>query len=194
MNTTFKKYPKPQKACFFESGDKYIFNKNGYSGWEKVYVEAIVIGEDDNSYITRFVEHKICDTNDPEYGQSVLLPLGFHKSWFVKWLEQPIIIDEEEYLSVNGASRQGIGDPALHKNRGSNSEVTWAKLVQAQADRDMQLIKRRDELRKEYWLKVENGELRPPTRIERLQKIASGNPDNASVSAAIRLLEKHGLR
>lgn len=194
IRTKYKQYLTPKKACFFETGDKYILNKNEVSGWEKIYVEAIVIGEDDQTYITRFVEHKICDANDPKYGDTVLIPLGFHKTRFVKWLLEPIVIDEEEYLSVNGAGRQGIGDPALHKNRGNNSEAAWAKIVQAQAERDLELIKRREVLRMEYRLKVERGELRPPTRIERLQKIASGNPDNASVSAAIRLLEKHGLR
>lgn len=103
------------------------------------------------------------------------------------------IMEEETYLSINGASRQDIGDSAFHKNKGNNSDKTWSKMVNAQAEKDRKLIIRREELRKEYWQKVENGEFRPPTRNEKLILTANGNPDNECVIAARRLLGKKGI-
>ncbi len=103
------------------------------------------------------------------------------------------IMEEETYLSINGASRQDIGDSAFHKNKGNNSDKTWSKMVNAQAEKDRKLIIRREELRKEYWQKVENGEFRPPNRNEKLISTANGNPDNECVIAARRLLEKKGI-
>ncbi len=104
------------------------------------------------------------------------------------------IIEEETYLSINGASRQDIGDAAFHKNKGNNSDKTWSKMVNAQAEKDRNLIKRREELRKEYWEKVNTGELRPPTRFEKLITIANGHPDNESVIAARRILDKNSIK
>jgi hypothetical protein len=104
------------------------------------------------------------------------------------------IIDEETYLSINGASRQDIGDAAFHKNKGNNSDKTWSKMVNAQVEKDRKLILRREELRTEYWSKVNAGELRPPTRFEKLISIANGHPDNESVIAARRILDKNGIK
>ena len=102
-------------------------------------------------------------------------------------------ITEEEYLSINGASRQDIGDSAFHKNKGNHSDKTWSKMIDTQVEKDRTLIIRREELRTEFWQKVKNGELRPPTRNEKLIATANGNPDNECVIAARRLLEKKGV-
>lgn len=101
------------------------------------------------------------------------------------------IIDEETYLFINGASRQDIGDAAFHKNKGNDK--TWSKMINAQAEKDRKLLSRREELRTEYWSKVNAGELRPPTRFEKLISIANGHPDNESVIAARRILDKNGI-
>jgi hypothetical protein len=103
------------------------------------------------------------------------------------------VIDEEAYLSINGACRNDIGDSALHKNKGNNSDKQWSKLVNYQAEKDRELISRREKLRLEYKEKVSKGEIRPPSRVERLLSIAAGHEDNASVQAARRLLEKQGI-
>ena len=102
-------------------------------------------------------------------------------------------MDEETYLSIKGASRQDIGDSAFHKNKGSHSDKTWSKMIDAQSEKDRRLITKREELRKEYWQKVENGELREPTRNERLIATANGCPDNECTIAARRLLDKKGI-
>jgi len=98
------------------------------------------------------------------------------------------VIDEEGYLALHGAGRQDIGEAALHKNIGTGKAKK--KLVDAQAKKDNALIEKRERLRKEYKAKVESGEIRPPTRDERLAKTAAGHPDNEATQAAKRLLEK----
>ena len=103
------------------------------------------------------------------------------------------VMDEETYLTVNGASRQDIGDSALHKNRGNNSDKTWTKIVDAQAKKDTDLVNRREELRKEYNDKVAKGELRPPTRMEHLISTANGMEENEATQAARRILTKRGI-
>ena len=103
------------------------------------------------------------------------------------------VIDEETYLSIKGASRQDIGDSAFHKNKGNLSDKSWSKMIDAQAEKDRKLIIKRDELRKEYWQKVENGELRPQTRNEKLIATANGQIENECTIAARRLLSKKGI-
>ena len=44
------------------------------------------------------------------------------------------VMEEETFLSINGASRQDIGDSAFHKNKGNNSDKIWSKMVNAQAE------------------------------------------------------------
>ena len=122
-----------------------------------------------------------------------MLNLPQNPKWDIARVSNCPIMEEETYLSINGASRQDIGDSAFHKNKGNNSDKTWSKMVNAQAEKDRKLIIRREELRKEYWQKVENGEFRPPTRNEKLISTANGNPENECVIAARRLLEKKGI-
>jgi len=103
-------------------------------------------------------------------------------------------MEEEVYLSINGSSRQDIGDSALHKNKGNNSNKIWSKMIQKQSEKDTALCNKREELRKEYWLKVKHGELRPPTRNERLIATANGDPNNQSVIAARNILDKREIK
>ena len=103
------------------------------------------------------------------------------------------VMDEETYLSIKGASRQDIGDCAFHKNKGSHSDKSWSKMLDAQSEKDRKLIIRREELRKEYFQKIENGEFRQPTRNERLVATANGHIDNECTIAARRLLDKKGI-
>ena len=102
-------------------------------------------------------------------------------------------MDVETYLSINGTSRQNIGDSAFHKNKGNNSDKTWSKMIDAQSEKDRRLITKREELREEFWKKVENGELRTPTRNEKLIATANGHIDNECTIAARRLLDKKGI-
>ena len=103
------------------------------------------------------------------------------------------VMDEETYLSISGASRQDIGDSAFHKNKGNHSNKTWSKMIDTQSEKDRKLIIRREELRKEYFQKIENGEFRQPTRNERLIATANGHIDNECTIAARKLLSKKGI-
>jgi hypothetical protein len=104
-----------------------------------------------------------------------------------------LVIDKEQYLAQNGASKLGLGEPALHKNKGRNSDKTWAKMVEAQAEKDRALIALRDELRAEYEAKVKAGEIRPPNRIERLIETAKSPIASEAVLAARRILDKNNI-
>lgn len=103
------------------------------------------------------------------------------------------VMDEETYLSIKGASRQDIGDSAFHKNKGSLSNKTWSKMIDAQSEKDRRLINKRAELREEYWRKVKNGEIRELTRNEKLIATANGQIENECTIAARRLLDKKGI-
>lgn len=97
-------------------------------------------------------------------------------------------VSEEQYLASKGASRQGIGESALHKN--IQEGRAKRQMIDRQAQSDRELIDKRDALRKEYRAKVKSGEIRKPTRQERLERIAQGQPDNEATQAAQRLLGK----
>jgi hypothetical protein len=104
----------------------------------------------------------------------------------------PKVIDEEAYLTQHGASRQDIGECALHKNIPYGN--IRKRLIEYQAKKDGELITKREVLREAYRAKVSAGEIRPPTRTERLIAIANGHPDNEAVQAARRLLIKYGIK
>ena len=99
-----------------------------------------------------------------------------------------IKIAEEAYLAAKGFGKNSMGECALHKNIPEGK--IRKKLIETQAKKDREIIKKRDELRQEYKNKVETGIIRPPTRMERLIDTAQGHCDNESTQAAIRLLKK----
>jgi hypothetical protein len=107
---------------------------------------------------------------------------------------EPVVMDEESYLSQNGAGRGQIGEAALHRSSERKSEKTHRRQVEAQAQKDREIIVRRAELREEYRAKVAAGEIRPPSAKEEIIAKANGHPDNASVQAARRIAEKRGWK
>ena len=97
--------------------------------------------------------------------------------------------DEEDFLSQSGASRQDIGDPALHRQPRS-TEKSRKKNADRQAQKDADLLAKRGELRKEFEEKKKSGEIRTMGGREKLMDTASGHPDNEATQAARRLLKK----
>lgn len=84
----YNPYPVPRRALLYQTGNEYILDKEtGLSGWTKIEKEAIIIGEDDTCYITELKEHTVCDTTEADYGETKLLPLGYHKSRLIRWLD-----------------------------------------------------------------------------------------------------------
>lgn len=102
------------------------------------------------------------------------------------------VMTEEEYLSSKGYPFSGFGEAALHKGIQKTARQQ-NKMVELQADKDRRYEETREYLRKEYHEKLEKGELRKPTVIEKLIYTAKGMPDLESTQAARRLLEKRGI-
>ena len=105
-------------------------------------------------------------------------------------MEDIIIIDEESYLAINGASKYGIGDAALHKNIPEGK--IRKRILERQNELDRELIEKRDILREEYYNKIKIGEIRDTNRMEKLIIIANGHPDIEATKAAKRILNKLG--
>lgn len=106
-------------------------------------------------------------------------------------LKEIQVIDEETYLATNGAGRQEIGEAALHKNIPEGR--IRQRLVDCQAEKDREILRKRNELRQEYKARVDAGEIRAHTRLERLISTAHGHSDLESTKAARRLLKKKGI-
>ncbi len=98
------------------------------------------------------------------------------------------ILTEEEYLTMNGASAIDFCEPGLHKSNSRISQKQWLRKINLFAKKNVILEIKRDKLREEYREKVASGEIRGPSRIERLIKTAKGHSDNESVLAARRIL------
>lgn len=79
----YKHYLKPKVDLYYYEGGEYgIRPETNLLGWNIIVVEATVIGEDNDSYITELKKHRICDTRDKDYGKMVLLPLGEQLNMF----------------------------------------------------------------------------------------------------------------
>lgn len=109
--------------------------------------------------------------------------------------EQPgasLVLTYEQFATMNGASRQDIGDAAFHNPAGHMPVSTWRRMVAQQAAKDRALIVRRAELQIEYDAKVAAGEIRPPSHREQTIARARGHEDNDSVQAARRICARRG--
>jgi len=100
------------------------------------------------------------------------------------------IIDFESFAASKSASNSDMGEAGLHKRRCGESKKSWRRKVEAQRTKDAEWMRRRDAARSEYRAAVDSGAMRPLTRRERTERIASGHPDNPSVQAARRMLAK----
>ncbi|WP_330940890.1 hypothetical protein [Bacteroides sp. MSB163] len=98
---------------------------------------------------------------------------------------------EEEYLASKGYGSSGFGDVALAK--GNYRNQAGRAILQRQNSKDAEYSNKRASLRSEYKSKLASGEIKKPSRVEQLLKIARGNSDNEAVRAARRALEKRGV-
>ena len=101
------------------------------------------------------------------------------------------IMTEEEFLALSGYGRNALGDCALHKNIPEGN--IRKKLLNHQLHEDHLILAKRVNLRIEYRKKVETGEIRPPTRLEKLERLSAGHIDNEVTRAARRLLKKRRI-
>lgn len=109
-------------------------------------------------------------------------------------LNVPKVVSLEQYLAERGLSSP-ISDYTLDKTRLPHGETERQRKKRLQEGERVarEYHDRRNAAIREYERLVKRGEIRKPTRIEEMQDIARGNPDNASVQAARRVLRKRGL-
>ena len=102
-----------------------------------------------------------------------------------------IVEDFEAYAARHGAGRSLFGEAGLHK-RGNMSDAAHRRAVVNMMEKDRVISERRMQLAKLYEAELIEGELRKPTREERIIESAIGHPDLPSVQAARRICKKNG--
>ena len=98
------------------------------------------------------------------------------------------VLTFEEFAARHRAGREHM-DAGLHA-KGQSTDTAHARHLDRESTRLRDHDETRAQLRRLYNRLVQRGVMRPPTRLERLERIAAGNPDKPSVRAAMRLLEK----
>jgi hypothetical protein len=98
-------------------------------------------------------------------------------------------VSRDSFMAQQGASNMGHSEPALHRLPGVQPNRK-EQLIAGQANKAAQWQGKRDAASTQYDEAVKSGDVREPTREERLQSAASGHPDNESTQAALRLLAK----
>jgi len=94
----------------------------------------------------------------------------------------------DEYSALHGVSRTAPSFPECHRAPGGVSEVASRQYGERILDALQDWQDKRDILRQEYVQAVSAGEIRMPTRIEKLQRTAQG--DSEAAQAARRILKK----
>lgn len=100
------------------------------------------------------------------------------------------VVTFDEFAAMRGLSMAQIGEAGTHKRGRNQSDKQWKRLLRVVDHRSAEVVEKRSALRAEYNEAVARGDIRPPTRLERLQRAASGHPDLASTQAALRILSR----
>lgn len=101
------------------------------------------------------------------------------------------IMSEDDYLASMGLGMP-ISDYMIDKQKlphGESLRQQEARIKEAD-NFARQYHQKRENARNEYRTLVEQGKIRPPTELETLAQTASGHPDNPSVHAAQKVLDK----
>lgn len=108
--------------------------------------------------------------------------------------KQPRVMSLDEYMASKGVSDplSGYLDDKTRIPHGETQRQKERREKEA-AEARKEYEKKRAEARAGYQALVDAGKVRPPTKIEEKLRIAKGHPDNASVQAARRSLEKRGI-
>lgn len=108
--------------------------------------------------------------------------------------KQPSVMSLDEYMASKGVSDplSGYLDDKTRLPHGETQRQKERREKET-AEAIREHGRKRAEARAEYQALVDAGKVRPPTKIEEKLRIAKGHPDNASVQAARRSLEKRGI-
>lgn len=103
-----------------------------------------------------------------------------------------LVMTEDEYLASKGYGNTTYTEPAIHK--GVQKTLNQKnQLLNIHINRINKYSAERTALKEEYREKCNRGEIRQPTRTERLIKAANGHPDLESTNAARRLAMASGI-
>ena len=87
----FKRYDTPRKGFF-----RVPHPDNSYSfedGWKQKIKQCIIIGEDDQRYITEIKTSRWGERiNDKVIRSTHKIPLGIHKTRLIQWMDGQLII------------------------------------------------------------------------------------------------------
>lgn len=106
------------------------------------------------------------------------------------------VMSEQEYLGQKGVGspisdymmdKTVVRKPAYSQHYDARSRNSLRKAQDSYQAK-------RDQARREYRRLISTGKLRAPTKMEEMQRIAKGNPENKSVQAAKRVLAKMKAR
>jgi len=102
-----------------------------------------------------------------------------------------VVMSFEQYATSQGCSRLLFPPSFMRSTKGmSDIALRRAKAAHKRYLEDWQAG--RDRVRVKYEALVAAGDIKVPSRIERLQRKAKGHPDNTSTQAARRILDKRG--
>ena len=143
-------------------------------------------------------------TNDPKYIMGILNDVNKAVTMIEEGIgvdkenvseKQGIVIScfsEDEYLALKGYGSPFYSEPAMHKGKQKTAHQQ-EQLLNINLQRSNKYVSERNALKEEYRKKIASGELRQPTRVERIIKAANGHPDLESTQAARRLALTHGI-
>lgn len=96
------------------------------------------------------------------------------------------VMTEDEYLASKGYRNSFYSESALHKEI-QETAGQQEKLLNFNIERSKKYLTERAAIKKEYQSLLDRGEIRQPTRVERIIKAANGYPELESTRAARRI-------
>ena len=102
------------------------------------------------------------------------------------------VMTEDEYLASKGYGNSFYSEPALHKGIQKTSRQQ-DRLLNINIEKSKKYQTERNNLKKEYQNLLEKGEIRHPTKVEKIIKSANGHPDLESTQAARRIALANGI-
>ena len=96
------------------------------------------------------------------------------------------VMTEDEYLASKGYGNSFYSEPALHKGIQKTS-LQQDRLLNIHIERSQKYSVERNAIKEEYQQLLDKGDIRQPTRVERIIKAANGHPDLDSTQAARRI-------
>ena len=102
------------------------------------------------------------------------------------------VMTEDEYLASKGYRDSFYSEPVLHKGIQKTARQQ-ERLSSINIEKNKTYLTERSTIKEEYQNLLDRGEIRQPTRIERIIKAANGHSDLESTQAARRIVLAEGI-